>query len=244
MYYACSQLKTNKFDISYVLGHELTIKSETNLDSSSWKIYGKFGSKKITFNYNTIDRNNILLSRFIKVNESTFIILFIESLFEIESTNNITCSRNIYYFTAKPLNKVCNKGISYISRNKSITKRVDCLCPYSTKGKLCEDVIEECSTLSLIIPMSLLCIKQSKYYVITFGWILVSLGLVIITIALLRHSRKTTIFIAPFVDDRPFVYHLEHSQRCLYFDKEENELYQKLETIIWEIYKEKEAHIR
>uniref|UniRef100_A0A0K0ERL6 EGF-like domain-containing protein n=1 Tax=Strongyloides stercoralis TaxID=6248 RepID=A0A0K0ERL6_STRER len=237
--YACRNLKTNKISIDYVLGHELIIKSNTYLNSSLWNIYGKFGKEEIIFNNNIMNNNNPLLSRFIMINESSFLILFIEGLYKIESINNFTCSQNIYHFIAKPLDKVCNKGLPYISMNKSMIKHINCFCPYSTKGRFCENVTEECSTSSLIIPMSLLCVKQSKYFIITFGWILVFLAIVILTIVLLRHSKKTTIFIAPFVDDRPFVYHLEHHQRCLYFDKEENELCQKLEIIIKEIYKEK-----
>uniref|UniRef100_A0A0N5B607 EGF-like domain-containing protein n=1 Tax=Strongyloides papillosus TaxID=174720 RepID=A0A0N5B607_STREA len=230
---ACRYLELQKLELNYVLGHEVIIKSNVSLHSSLWKVYDNFRSSKVIFDNVFNKKSNPSFSRFVKINESAFAILFIENLYKIESVNNNSCTKTIYHFTAKPKDDICNDGLPYISSNKTISKRIDCYCPYSTKGRFCKSLIEECPTKSLF------CMKQYKYYVIICGWILVSVGIIIFTIVLLRHSKRTSIFIAPFVDDRPFVYHLENHLRCVYLDCEENELYHKLETIFLEVYKEK-----
>uniref|UniRef100_A0A0N4ZS40 EGF-like domain-containing protein n=1 Tax=Parastrongyloides trichosuri TaxID=131310 RepID=A0A0N4ZS40_PARTI len=230
----CETFNSTVLQIKYILGHEKIIKVRYSLDDYNWKIYTNTKNASFTFKNN----EKQALSRLIRVDETSFIVLIMDDLKQIESISNKYCCKITYKFSAEDTSNICKNGNAYTSMNGSIAKRIDCICSYSSTGLFCDVMKEGCRQSSMIfIPT--FCGANSKYFIITYAWIIVLLFSGLFFIVLLRHSKKNIISIASFVDDRPFIYHLEHSHRCIYFDKEEYELCKKLETILNEVYKEK-----
>uniref|UniRef100_A0AC35UEZ2 EGF-like domain-containing protein n=1 Tax=Rhabditophanes sp. KR3021 TaxID=114890 RepID=A0AC35UEZ2_9BILA len=129
----------------------------------------------------------------------------------------------------------CSDGEVQLIHEGTAIERQDCLCRYDHHGRLCSEARNICPYIFYLIPFPGFCSFSDKYSVAGFAW-MYFFGTCFLTLLLAwRQSGQSRLIIAPFVDEKPFVFFLEKSRRLLVFDEDEMAQLKKLDKVLMKL---------